>query len=156
MNVIIVTMHRIYKYREGINRTTAFDVGKYMIRRENWFIGYGWDNNYNNRFAWFGAKDFFRGDPHSLYYALPMLFGWIGSAAFLFFIMYVALLVPHKIHTNDESKHYARQLSYLFSLCIGFLMINNIKQGFICSATQFMFVMIILGITYSLKANSLK
>jgi len=35
-------------------------------------------------------------------------------------------------------------------------MINNIKQGFICSATQFMFVMIILGITYSLKANSLK
>jgi len=141
---------------EGINRTTAFDVGKYMIRRENWFIGYGWDNNNNNRFAWFGTKDFFRGDPHSLYYALPMLFGWIGSAAFLFFIMYVALLIPNTIHTNDESKHYARQLSYLFSLCIGLLMINDIKQGFICSATQFMFVMIILGITYSLKANSLK
>jgi len=141
---------------EGINRTTAFDVGKYMIKRENWFIGYGWDNNNNNRFAWFGAKDFFRSDPHSLYYALPMLFGWIGSASFLFFIMYVALLVPHKSNTSNESKLYARQLSFLFSLCIGFLMINNIKQGFICSATQFMFVMIILGITYSLKANSLQ
>jgi hypothetical protein len=141
---------------EGINRTTAFDIGKYMIRRENWFIGYGWDNYSNNRFAWFGAKDFFRGDPHSLYYALPMLFGWIGSAAFIFFIIYIALLVPRKIYPLNESKLYARQLSYLFSLCIGLLMINNIKQGFICSATQFMFVMIILGITYSLKANSLK
>jgi len=141
---------------ESINRSTAFDIGKSMIRRENWFIGYGWDNLSNNRFAWFGTKDFFRSDPHSLYYALPMLFGWIGSAAFLFFIIYVALLVPHKIYPIDESKLFARQLSYLFSLCIGLLMINNIKQGFICSPTQFMFVMIILGITYSLKVNSLQ
>jgi len=99
MNVIIVTMHRIYKYREGINRTTAFDVVKYMISRENWFIGYGWDNFTNNRFAWFGDKGFFRSDPHSLYYALPMLFGWICSAVFPFFIIYVALLVPNKIYS---------------------------------------------------------
>ncbi len=52
---------------ESINRSTAFDLGKDMIRRENWWVGYGWSTHRYNRIAWFGVDGFYRGDPHSLY-----------------------------------------------------------------------------------------
>ncbi len=135
---------------ESINRSTAFDLGKDMISRENWWVGYGWSTHRYNRIAWFGADDFYRADPHSLYYALPMLFGWLGTIAFLLMIMSPVFLglsnLLKRRHTDsDQSK-----ISWLYLLIMILFFINEIKQGFITN-NYFMIMMFWIGIANSVQ-----
>ncbi len=136
---------------ESINRSTAFELGNVMLMRENWLIGYGWSTHPYNRIAWFGTADQLRGDPHSLYYALPMLFGWIGSFAFLAIVMSPILiglnrLIRKNFHDNDS-----KSLSWIFVLIFGLFMINEIKQGFIVSPNYFFIIMVWLGLAVSIQ-----
>jgi O-antigen ligase len=135
---------------EGINRGVAFGIGFEMIERENWMIGYGWGDPEHNRFAWFGTSDFYRSDPHSLYFSLPMLFGWIGGAAFL--LLMLSLIVKLLAVTNKSSKtnHYLFFPAISFMFLIIFLMINQYKATFLGYNHYTMIIVILLGFANSI------
>lgn len=80
---------------EAINRDYAFSFFFERLKDKSWWLGYGWGSNYSNRVAWFVNPETLRSGYHSLYFSLPMLFGWLGSLAFLgiFFITLKRLFV---------------------------------------------------------------
>lgn len=135
---------------ESINRSTAFDVGDAMLAREDWLVGYGWSTTRYNRIAWFGTDDFFRSDPHSLYLALPMLFGWIGAGAFLIIVVSPIIFGLHGILRRRYSNSNARSISWVFLLVSSLFMINEIKQGFI-TENYFLIIMFWIGIAVSIQ-----
>lgn len=150
-----ITMEGI-RTGEDINRDTAFALGNSMLKREDWTIGHGWNNYSNNRVAWFGTTEQRRGDPHSLFYSLPMLFGWFGSAAFLLLIAYT-ILAKVKVGRNDNNNiELSRALSSSLSLAITMLMINQYKQSFITAPNYFTLIMIWLGFALTIKHNGIQ
>ena len=141
---------------ESINRSTAFDLGKDMIKRENWLIGYGWSTYPNNRVAWFGTAKQQRADPHSLYYSLPMLFGWIGSLAFLILITSPIWFGLFKLHRSSLYDAETRRIGWIFVLVFILFMINEYKQAFLISANYFFLIMIWSGLAVSIQINGFR
>lgn len=141
---------------EDINRDTAFVLGNAMLQREDWTIGHGWNNYSNNRVAWFGDTEQRRGDPHSLLYSLPMIFGWFGSAAFLFLIAYVIFARAKNKRVQGQNYEVTRTVSVAMSLALAMLMINQYKQSFITAPNYFTLIMFWLGLTLSIKRNGIQ
>jgi O-antigen ligase len=135
---------------EGINRGVAFEIGFEMIERENWMIGYGWGDTDHNRFAWFGTSDFYRSDPHSLYFSLPMLFGWIGGAAFLLLMLSLILKLFAVTNKSSKTSHYLFFPAISFMFLIIFLMINQYKASFLGYNHYTMIIVIMLGFANSI------
>jgi hypothetical protein len=76
---------------KAINRGGLFDFALKRIETESWIVGFGHGVPRSNLWAWAGAdpermSEVFA-DYHSLYLSLPMLYGWLGSAAFLSLIL---------------------------------------------------------------------
>lgn len=140
---------------ESINRSTAFDVGDAMMAREDWLTGYGWSTNRYNRIAWFGTDDFYRADPHSLYLALPMLFGWIGAGALLIIVASPIIFGLLGLSRRRYLSSTARDISWIFLLVNVLFMINEIKQGFI-TENYFFIIMFWIGISLSIQRFGFK
>lgn len=140
---------------DSINRGAAFVLGSQMLRRENWLIGYGWSTYNYNRVAWFGTTEIIREDPHSLYYALPMLFGWIGSVAFLIIVVSPILASLRKKNTVIIRNKDDREISRIFILINLLFMINEVKQGFVVSPNYFFIIMFWTGIAFSVNRYGL-
>jgi hypothetical protein len=74
----------------------------------------------SNRWAWFGVDPEKReagvSDFHSLYMSLPMVYGWIGSFAFLSIIVVIAFRLFR------VSLKYRKRKSFLVVLAVGFSM----------------------------------
>ena len=139
---------------EGINRTTAFEVGEDMIKREHWFIGYGWGVGESNRIAWFGDSSFFRSDPHSLYLSLFPIWGWIGSIAYLLILLFITThLFLISLRTNDYP-------TYLigFGLFVAnfFFLINEYKITSMGYPHYFMITWILHGFCISFIVDNKK
>ena len=143
---------------EGINRTTAFEVGRTMIKRESWLVGYGWGTVKENRIAWFGNEDILRSDPHSIYFSLPMLFGWPGSIAFIliFLLIIYRLFKLCFIHPKKLKEFILPCLGIAFLLL--FFLINEYKITALSSPHYFMIVWIWLGMgnSYIVKYSGYK
>ncbi len=103
---------------EAINRAPLFEFGIRRLSGESWIIGYGCSTPRANQWAWTG-RDPLRSaesiaDLHSLYLALPMLYGWAGSAAFLW------LVVLAVWRSGRASLRYRNQMTFLVPIAIGF------------------------------------
>jgi len=147
LNLDSVTLQSV-ESGESINRDTAFELGKLMLRRENWMIGYGWSTNYYNRVAWFGSSQQLRATPHSLYLALPMLFGWLGSLAFLFLVFRpITTAITSAVKNFDQEN---RHISITLAIINSAIIINQIKQEFVSEANYFFIMMVWLGISTSI------
>lgn len=131
---------------EGIHRATAFEIGRNMIDRESWIVGYGWGTIQENRLAWFGDKNFFRSDPHSIYYSLPMLFGWVGSIAFIlmFLIVIFRLFRLCFLHAGKLREFLLPCFGLAFSLVC--FLINEYKITALSTPHYFMIIWIWLGL----------
>lgn len=79
---------------EAINRAPLFELGIRRLSDESWFIGNGFGIPRANLWAWVGSdplrSENMPADLHSLYLSLPMLYGWVGSAAFIGLILLAA------------------------------------------------------------------
>ena len=105
---------------KSINRGALISAGLQRIDSESWWVGNGYGVSRSNHWAWFGI------DPekqevriagfHSLYLSLPMLYGWIGSLAFL------AMIVLTAFRVFAASLKYRTMKSFLVVLAVGFTM----------------------------------
>ena len=79
---------------KALNRGGLFDLAMERMQSESWIIGFGHGIYRSNLWAWLGAdpKSFTNrlADFHQLYVSLPMLYGWMGSAAFLLLVLIIA------------------------------------------------------------------
>jgi hypothetical protein len=135
---------------EGINRSTAFEIGRSMIERETWMIGYGWGTVKQNRRAWFGEKDIERSDPHSIYYSLPMLFGWVGSIAFILIFLIVIYRLFKLCFLQGKRLHEFILPSLGIAFLLLFFLINEYKITALSAPHYFMIIWIWIGMGNSL------
>ncbi|MDD2246999.1 MAG: hypothetical protein PHC39_08005 [Proteiniphilum sp.] len=140
---------------EAINRGTAFDIGEMTFKRENWLVGYGWSTYNYNRFAWFGSSDHRRQDLHSLYFTLPVHFGWLGSIAFLLIVASPTLSWLTRKRRRISSLQDIGSLSNAFVIVNVLFMINQVKQGFVTSPNYFFIIMFWTGIAVSINTYGL-
>ena len=105
---------------ESINRGGLITGGLMRIKQESWWVGYGYGVPRSNRWAWFGVdpekKEAVVSDFHSLYMSLPMVYGWIGSFAFL------SMIVITATRLFRVSLKYRKRKSFLVVLAVGFTM----------------------------------
>ena len=119
---------------ESINRGGLLSMALKRIEGEPWWVGYGLGVPSSNRWAWFGVNtssvDVKIADFHSLYLSLPMLYGWVGSCAFLLIIIVTSFRSPWQHYTIAEKEDFWRCLQS-GSPCSGlFLWLINTKSAF--------------------------
>jgi len=119
-------------------------------------IGYGWSTYPNNRAAWFGTVEQERADPHSLYYSLPMLFGWSGSLAFLILITSPIWFGLFKLHRSSLYDAETRRIGWTFVLVFILFMVNEYKQAFLISSNYFFIIMVWSGLAVSIQINGFR
>ena len=109
---------------ESINRGSLTSAGLHRINQDSWWVGNGYGVPRSNRWAWFGVDPEKQvisfEDYHSLYLSLPMLYGWIGSLAFL------AMIVITASRLLGVSLRYRNRKSFLIVLAVGFTMFFGI------------------------------
>jgi hypothetical protein len=132
---------------EGINRTTAFDIGSEIIERENWLLGYGWGVGQSNRAAWFKELSINRQDPHSLYLSLFPIWGWLGALAYLLLYLNLILKIFRFARRTKHNDEFIIAIA-LFMLYVLFL-INEYKITALGFPHYFMITWIFLGLGYS-------
>lgn len=105
---------------KSINRGWLITEGLERIEQESWWIGYGYGVQRSNEWAWFGADPEKResgvSDFHSLYLSLPMVYGWVGSFAFL------SMIVLTAFRMFRTSMRYRKRKSFLVVFAVGFTM----------------------------------
>jgi hypothetical protein len=136
---------------EAINRAGAWSYGVQLIENGSWWVGFGHGVAESNTIAWGGKRALAGsvgggGHLHNLYLALPTLYGWLGSVAYisLFLLTVFRLLTAVKKHSFDR---------LMTVVCLGFLMslilflVDEFKAG---NAVQYinypMIVFIWLGL----------
>jgi|GEM_PF-1517497 len=95
---------------EGINRGPLFLMGVQRIQNGNWFIGYGSGIPVSNYSALFNGRKSLYSDFHSLYLALPIIYGWFGTFAFLAIILILNFRLIRIVVLYRNSKHYLMPL----------------------------------------------
>lgn len=101
---------------EYINRSNVFPFALDRLANESWMVGHGYGTFDSNTMAWFGTLNTTIYDLHSLYFALPMIFGWLGAAAFILIVVSVFLRLLRTVWRNNNSQ----MPLYLRATMIGF------------------------------------
>ena len=89
---------------EDINRFNVFPLIMDRLVNESWIIGHGYGTYDSNTMAWFGTLDTLVTDPHSLYFALPMIFGWLGAAAFILVVVTIFFRLLRSLRKDSNVK----------------------------------------------------
>ena len=137
---------------EGINRGYAFSFAYDRLNDESWNIGYGWGTKESNRIAWFVNPTIVRADYHSLYLSLPMLYGWVGSIAFVLILL--VLLIRMVILIFERKNEYFLMPSIGFFLLLCIFIINEYKISALRLSNYHMLVWIWLGFINSIWISS--
>lgn len=111
---------------EGTAREGAFAYFWVRFPEEKWWIGYGWGIPESNRIAWFKDPDIRRSDYHSLYLSIIILYGYIGSLAYVFLIILTTRRMFKVLKTKKADYHLKIAASAFFLLLL-FLIINQYK-----------------------------
>ncbi len=137
----------------AINRGSLTTLALERIENESWWVGYGFGVPRSNGWAWFNA-DPARvkssiADFHNLYLSLPMLYGWVGSMAFL------ALIVVTESRLVMVSFKYRRKKTFLIVLAVGFslfwacFLLDEFKISILRNPNYHMMFWIWLGLSSS-------
>lgn len=146
---------------EGTPRDLAFSYFFWRLPQESWWIGYGWGVPTSNRIAWFEDPETPRAGYHSLYLSLPMIYGWVGSVAFISIII-LTLLRLRRVLKQGYSYPDLRIVALSSIFMLMFIMINEYKISLMRNETYHMMFWIWLGLSnsvyntlYSLKRQKL-
>jgi hypothetical protein len=140
---------------KNTSREESFEWGQESLIRENWFIGYGYANGWNNRLAWFGESFIkSRGDLdfHNSYYSLPQLFGWIGSLAYLLLFI-VTIRRMYRVFTDNKVIQDYRVFSFSFFMLFIIHLMTEYSITALSSPHYLMMLFILLGLANSLFCN---
>lgn len=136
---------------EALNRGGLFPAALERLGSQSWLIGFGWGTPRVNMWAWFGVDparmEIGLSDYHNLYLALPMLFGWLGSAAFLGLVVLVWMRVSRATVSAKHLKIPVMTLALGLSLVWPLLMIDQYKISVLRSPGYFMIFWIWLGLS---------
>jgi len=118
---------------ESLNRLGPWQAGLTNLSERSWIIGYGHGTTESNRLAWGGlqlssGRFIGGGHFHNLYLALPTLYGWLGSIAYvcLFFTIVFRLYRSVRKYSFDRVT-VVLALGLLVSS--GLFLLDEIKSG---------------------------
>jgi hypothetical protein len=140
---------------ESLNRGGMFVWAWDRLMTESWFLGHGHGTFYANLWAWFGA------DPatsltktaqglHNLYLGLPMLYGWVGSIAFLWMVLLTLYRSISSAFKNMSKKGFLIVLNVGFCVFWCVFLIDEYKISILRSASYHMLFWIWLGFSNAL------
>lgn len=138
---------------KSINRGGLVDMAARRMSNESWIFGYGFSVPESNRWAWWGFDTTKKNAPaidyHSLYLELPMIYGWLGSFAFIGLIlltMHRLVMVTIKYRSKQS---YLIVLSLGLSVMWGMFLIHEYKIGMLRNSNYQMLFWIWLGLSSS-------
>ena len=139
---------------KAINRGELTSMALKRMDQESWWVGYGLGVPHSNNWAWMGVDPARTeggiSDFHSLYLCLPMIYGWIGTIAFLVMILVTLFRLC------GVSLRYRRRRDYLIVLAAGFslfwvvFLIDEFKISILRNPNYHMLFWIWLGLSNSI------
>lgn len=117
---------------EVFNRLGAWEFGLNLLANDSWIVGYGHGGRDSNLVAtgavktatgWRGG-----GHLHNLYLMLPIIYGWVGSIAFmlLFTVPVFRTLILIRAHSFDNLDVV---VNFGFFVSLGLLLLDEFKSG---------------------------
>ncbi|MGH1366132.1 MAG: hypothetical protein ACRBF0_21410 [Calditrichia bacterium] len=132
---------------EAINRGPLFLMGMQRISSDNWLVGYGSGIPLNNYNALFNGRSTIYSDFHSLYFALPIIYGWVGAFAYLGIILVILLRLIKIMISHRKTKHYLMPLIIGLSLFWILLLADQFKISILRMMNYQMLVWVFLGLS---------
>ena len=128
---------------EVLNRLGAWEYGLDLINRDSWIVGYGHGGRDSNLIATGAVKTATGlrggGHLHNLYLMLPIIYGWLGTFAFmaLFLIPVFRAFVLIRTFSFDNLDVV---VNFGFFVSLGLLLLDEIKSGNIVQTINFAMV----------------
>lgn len=139
---------------KSINRGGLADLALRRMEGESWIFGFGSGTINSNQWAWFGfdtsKKKSNLADFHNLYVSLPMIYGWIGSVAFVGIILSTFILMLKTTIKYRKEKSFLMVLSFGFTVLWGAFIVHEYKISILRNANYQMLFWIWLGLSSSL------
>ncbi len=138
---------------QAINRAPLFDYALQRLGSDSWLIGYGFSTLRSNLWAWTGVDPLraqVLADYHSLYLSLPVVYGWVGTVAFLWLLV----LAPWRVWR--AALRHSQHKSFFPAAALGFTMFwvvflgDQFKISVLRIPTYHMMFWIWLGLTMAL------
>ena len=137
----------------SINRGGLTSMALDRIDGESWWVGHGFGIPRSNQWAWFGKDSSFQyvniSDFHSLYLSLPMLYGWVGSLAFLGIIILTLFRVSMAALRNRRRNSALAVLVIGLSMFWFVFMADQYKISIIRNPGYHMLFWVWLGLTHA-------
>jgi O-antigen ligase len=141
---------------EYVNRLNVFPFALDRLANESWMVGHGYGTFDSNTIAWFGTLDTTIYDLHSLYFALPMIFGWLGAAAFILIVVSVFLRLLRTVwkSNNNQMPLYLRAAMIGFTIFWPLFLIDQYKVNVLAKINYQAIFWIWLGLSMALTRTA--
>jgi hypothetical protein len=139
---------------KSINRGGLAAYAIHRMESESWIVGFGSGTLYSNKWAWFGFDVSKSKSPmadfHNLYVSLPMIYGWMGSLAFIGIILVTFFRLLSVTLKYRKQKSFLVVLSFGMTIMWGAFLIHEYKISILRNANYQMLFWIWLGLSASL------
>lgn len=146
---------------ESINRGETTKAAVARLKSGSWWLGHGAGTQESNQIVFFGKATTPTGKPlkrylldfHSLYLELPLLYGWVGGAAFLLLFLLALKRLAGAL------RRYRRESRCALTFCVGLLfmwsafLMNQYKISIFRNMGVQMITWTLLGLTYAALAT---
>ena len=150
INIQNITVENI-RTGEKLNREIVYRIGYKRLAEENWLIGFGFGREEGNSMAWYGTGlSAYRGhirDFHSLYLSIPMIYGWIGSFAYIVLVLYISFILFRKYLTSQNSPLSGIVLGFAFMFL--FFLMDQYKINSLRFYNYHFLIWILMGLALS-------
>ena len=144
----------------GTSREVSYTMGISALKRESWWIGYGYAMSKRNKIAYLGTesavKSTIKLDFHNLYYSLPPVMGWIGGFAFVSLFLTYLIRGLNLIRFRRVRENFRAVFLLAFMNMMLFFLLGEWTINALTSPHYLMMIMILLGLAYSMYYNCLR
>jgi len=150
INIQNITVENI-RTGEEMNREIVYKIGYKRLAEKNWLIGFGYGREEGNSMAWHGTvfsphrahiRDF-----HSLYLSIPMIYGWIGSIAYIALVLYISIILFRKYFASQNSPISGIVLGFAFMFL--FFLMDQYKINSLRYYNYHFLIWILMGLALS-------
>jgi len=134
----------------ALNRGNLFEIALNRLSEKSWWIGNGFGTPRANLWAWTGLDPLRArtiADYHNLYLSLPFLYGWIGSASFLWLVVSTAWRSARAAVVNRHRQTFLVPVAIGFATLWGVFLVDQFKISVLRIPTYHMMFWIWLGLT---------